>query len=160
MNLHRVLLIAVVPPVVSTILATSSYILGGGRAACFESLDLDTPGLLCATSFHIMIATAIFAALHLVVALPGALFLRRILQRGSLRGPTVQRWATRVLFSVLVLWVVGVVLVQTASGHDWLLGLLGFPLPTVVQIALLILILSDGPSQPGFALKVPERIQL
>jgi len=144
MKLPRFLLVVVVPPTLSTTLAISAYVLGGGRDACFEDLDLDTPGLVCATFFHVVLAITVFIALHLAIALPVALFLRRVCRSSPARMFVAQRWTGHILLSVFSLWVAGIVLVQTASGPRWPAGLLDLLLPAVVQITLVVLLVGDS----------------
>lgn len=80
-----------------------AYVYGGGQTACFQSLDLDTPGLICAPVLQLFALVIILIPVHLFVTLS---LLWLLVSKRTPRGltpRTASRWSCWIGAAVLLL---------------------------------------------------------
>jgi hypothetical protein len=112
--LHYLALL-LVPPFLAAGIAHWAYVLSGGEARCFASLDLATPGLVCEPGVVLLLNGFFWIAAHLVVGIPAALLLGHLLMNHSVRVRRTKRALVSALSLLLFAEIILIVLLARAG---------------------------------------------
>ena len=116
------------PPLVAAGVTHTVWFASDGERRCFESLDLETPGLVCAPSLTFVFLLAICLTLQLLIWLPVALAIRHTgLNSSSLA--TQRRIVWSATFASAISLFVGVGLGWSGSSHSFYDTLVSVVLP-------------------------------
>jgi hypothetical protein len=79
-TLHRAIaagLLLVLPPALATLATWADWRMSGGEEACYQGLDLDTPGLACAEGLLVFLSQLFIGTFHLLIVLPALFWIVR-----------------------------------------------------------------------------------
>jgi hypothetical protein len=90
-GLVRIASLLVVPPVASSLASVAAWHHGGGEAACFAGLDLDSPGLVCSAEISGLLSTLFVSGAHLLVVFPASFWVDHHIRTVPERQATTRR---------------------------------------------------------------------
>jgi hypothetical protein len=124
-TVFRVLLLAVAPPFLATTLMHLAELADDAEARCWETLDLNTPGLICDPELGLLLGGIFFAAFHFLIVLPLALGVTFGVRTGRLSAKAPDRVVITIGVAILVL---------ALAGREW--DSVAFGLSIVLMFAL------------------------